>query len=97
MADDIFVWLHHLQNVAQRPVTATPAPATPVTLHKRACNTAAHSQCAGGKEKASDDDDMHAEEGTEETLMPDDDDSEGAGGDAAGGGDAQGANLRGEM
>ena len=96
MADDFFVCLDHLQNVAQRPVTATPAPATPVTLHKRTCNTAAHSQ-AGGKEKASDDDDMHAEEGTEETLMPDDDNGEGAGGDAAGGGEAQGANLRGEM
>ena len=87
--------MYHLQNIAQRPVTAAPGPATPVTLKKKACNTVGRSQ-AGGEEKASDSDDMDAEQDTAETLIADDEDG-GAGGDAASGGDAQGTQVRGEM
>ena len=43
--------MHHLQNVAQKPITAAPVPATPVTLQKKDV-TVGRSQ-AGGEEKAS--------------------------------------------
>ena len=80
--------MHHLQNVAQKPITAAPVPATPVTLQKKDV-TVGRSQ-AGGEEKASDSDDMVAEQEMTE-------DGRGAGGVAASGGDAPSSIERGEM
>ena len=84
----VYVCTCSQSDVAQKPITAAPAPATPVTLQKKGV-TVGRSQ-AGGEGKASDSDDMVAEQEMTE-------DGGGAGGGAASGGYAPSSIERGEM